>query len=101
MESSRTSGGAAATCHLGRPTMRDQLALFDLAYRPAGGAPVEAKPLYDGQPKPCQGDGCGVVGAIYGRAIARDLCLRCTVATVRRLRAEGRTIAPGYEWVPS
>ena len=77
-------------------TVADQLALFTTS--PLA-APAGAVPLYSGRPQPCEGDGCGVVGAIYGRAVARDLCLRCTVATVRRLRAEGRTIAPGYGWV--
>ena len=84
--------------------MSDQLALFDLAFRPAGGAPVEAVPLYDGCAYPCEGDGCGVVGAIYSRRSAGhlgawDLCLACTIATVRRYRAEGRYVPPGYGWV--
>lgn len=88
--------------------MADQPPLFDVAFRPRAGAPVEALPLYDGRPQPCQGDGCGVVGAIYARHTydpdprgigGRDLCLACTIATVRRMRAEGRYVHESYGWV--
>ena len=78
--------------------MNAQLDLF--ASRDA--APSEARPVYS-TPQPC--GHCPAVATIYGRlAYDRgpaplDLCAACTTAEVRRRRAKGLHVPPGFEWV--